>query len=246
MNDRHWSTRDAETGDEHDTFTRALLDIAAGRAHRDEDLPEEHRQLLRALSDWLPDVLDVCAELRTIEAVANSERNHSRRPADVRPDDPIALMLGLVVDPAVRLDGRRLATSRKAAGLDIAQLAKRLNRRGWNVSIKTISAWERNLDYPPPATIEALAEELSIVPDTLLMSVASDTPQIDVLFDDAMIAAFLEDWARKVNVPAERLAEHAKRLLVTAGKRNATGSSPRTLLAVLRQFRNLPGFEVPG
>lgn len=245
MNDQHTGGLDAGTDAAGDAFTRALLDIAAGRPHNAAGLPHEDQELLAAVTDWLPELLNALAELGADEADDDTD-DHSRGLVEVRPDDPIALMLGLVEDPAVRLDGRRLATARKAAGLDIAELAERLNRRGWDVMIKTVSAWERGRTNPPPATINALAEELDVPSDTLLAAIAKDVPTIDTLFDDATIAAFLDEWALEVNVPVEKLAEQSKRLLATAGKRNATSTSPETLLAVLRHFKNLPGFKISG
>ncbi len=247
MNDQHTGGLDAGTDAAADAFTRALLDIAAGRPHNAADLPHEDQELLAAVTDWLPELPDALAELGADEADDDNDTDdHNRGLVEVRPDDPIAFMLGLVADPAVRLDGRRLATARKAAGLDIAELAERLNRRGWDVMIKTVSSWERGRTNPPPATINALAEELDVLSDALLAVIANDAPTIDTLFDDATIAAFFDEWALEVNVPVEKLAEQSKRLLATAGKRNATSTSPETLLAVLRHFKNLPGFEISG
>lgn len=238
MNDQHTGEPEAGSGEAADAFTRALLDIAAGRPPEAADLPEEDQELLAAVTDWLPELPD---------ALADHDADMSGDGywlVEVRPDDPIALMLGLVEDPAVHLDGRRLAMARKAAGFDIAELAERLSRRGWDVTLKTVSAWERGRTNPPPATINALAEELNVLSDVLLTATANDAPTIDSLFDDASIAAFLDDWALEVNVPVEKLAEQSKHLLATAGKRNATSTSPETLLAVLMHFKNLRGFEI--
>ena len=245
MSDQQTGGANAGTGEPADAFTRALLDIAAGRPHRAADLTREDQQLLSAVTDWLPELPDALAGFGTEETYGDTD-DHSRGPVEVRPDDPIALLLGLVEDPAVHLDGRRLATARRAAGLDIAELAERLSQRGWDATIKVVSAWERGRTSPPPATINALAEELHVRSETLLAASARRAPTIDALFDDAAIAAFFDEWAREVNIPVQNLAEQAKRVLVAAGKRNATSTSPQTLLAILRHFKNLPGFEVSG
>lgn len=221
-----------------ETFAEALNDAVAGRVN-DAGLTAEEQDLLRAVSVWLPSLP---------EALANLEPDAYPAPRTVRSarsDDPIARMLGLVEDSAVTLDGRRLASARKAAGLNIAHLASRLQVRGWDVSVGTVSAWERNRVKPPPATINAIAQELGVAADTLLASSHDRAQTLDVLFSDDLIAGFLAEWARETNVSAQTLTERSKRLLATAGKRNATSATPATLLAILRHFRNSPGFESP-
>jgi transcriptional regulator with XRE-family HTH domain len=134
---------------------------------------------------------------------------------------------------------------RKAAGFNIGELARRLRTRGWDVSVKTVSAWERNLVNPPPATINAIAEELAVTSDAILSTAPALAAQtLDGLFTDATIAAFFEEWATEANLPVEAITERSKRLLASAGKRNATSVTPQTLLAVLRHFRTSPAFEV--
>lgn len=231
--------RDSDAPWPADAFTEALLDAASRRTSRPAGLTEEEQDLLATISDWLPGLPDALVD---IETVTEAEADH-RQP--VRPDDPIAQMLGLIEDPAVRLDGRRLASVRKAAGLHIADLAQRLQQRGWDVTVAIVSAWERDRISPPPATINAIAQELAVTSDALLAAGPSSSQTLDVLFDDQLIAAFLDEWSREVNVPAAKLAAQSKRLLATAGKRNATSATPQTLLAILRHFRKLPGFEAP-
>ncbi len=217
-----------------DAFSEALLDAIAGHQISAE-LTEDERSLVVAISEWAPGLPEALANLDTEDAPA------TRTP--VRSDDPIAQMLGLVESPAVRLDGRRLATVRKAAGLNIADLASRLRERGWDVSVSTVSAWERGRLNPPPATINAIAEVLEVTAEAILATSPATPQSLDVLFDDELIAAFLDEWASETHVSAEELAEHSKRLLATAGKRNATSATPQTLLAILKHFKNLPGFE---
>ena len=217
-----------------DAFSEALLDAIAGH-QISAKLTEDERSLVAAISEWAPGLPEALANLDTDDEPA------TRTP--VRSDDPIAQMLGLVENPAVRLDGRRLATVRKAAGLNIADLASRLRERGWDVSVSTVSAWERGRLNPPPATINAIAEVLELTAEAILARIPAITQSLDVLFDDELIAAFLDEWASETNVSAEELAEHSKRLLATAGKRNATSATPQTLLAILKHFKNLPGFE---
>lgn len=230
----HEDDTQQETPPTLEAFSEAVLDAIAGHQISSE-LTDDERSLVLAISEWAPGLPEALADLDTDDEPA------TRTP--VRSDDPIAQMLGLVVDPAVSLDGRRLATVRKAAGLNIADLANRLQQRGWDATVSTVSAWERGRLNPPPATINAIAEVLNLTADAILATTVGTTRSLDVLFDDELIAAFLDEWAREANVSAEELAEHSKRLLATAGKRNATSATPQTLLAILKQFKNLPGFD---
>lgn len=225
---------DQETAATLDAFSGAVLDAVAGHQISVE-LTEDERKLVLAIREWAPGLPEALANLET------GDKPAARTP--VRSDDPIARMLGLVVDPAVDLDGRRLAAVRKAANLNIAELANRLQRRGWETTVSTVSAWERGRLHPPPATINAIAEVLNVTAESILSVTPGTTQSLDVLFDDELIDAFLNEWAREANIPAEELAKHSKRLLATAGKRNATSATPQTLLAILKHFKNLPGFD---
>ncbi|MBO1754833.1 helix-turn-helix domain-containing protein [Allobranchiibius sp. CTAmp26] len=219
-----------------DPFVEALIDTVAG--HRTSaDLTDDERDLIAAIAEWAPGLPGALAEL-------DAERDQSG-PAPVRIDDPIAQMLGLVEDPAVLINGRQLAAIRKSVGLTVGDLAQRLNKRGWNVTTNTVFSWERDKLNPPPAIINAVAEILSADADSMLTAITRPAHTLDVLFDDAIIAAFLDEWSRESNVPVERLAEHSKRLLATAGKRNATSATPQTLLAILQHLKNLPNFQDP-
>lgn len=222
--------------DEHDNrekFSEALLDIVAG--HRSSvELPADERALIASISEWAPGLPEALADLEDEEP---SERT------PVRSEDPVAQMLGLVEDPAVRLDGRRLASVRKAAGLDIAELSSRLQQRGWDATVSNVFAWEQGKDNPPPATIHAIAEVLDLSTDAILATTSVPAQTLDYLFNDELIAAYFDEWARDTNASADELVQRSKRLLATAGKRNATSATPQTLLAILKHFRNLSGFE---
>ncbi|KQQ39543.1 helix-turn-helix domain-containing protein [Nocardioides sp. Leaf307] len=219
-----------------DPFVEALLDTVAGHP-ASADLTDDERDLIAAIAKWAPGLPEALAEL-------DAETDQTW-PAPVRVDDPIAQMLGLVEDPAVLINGRQLAAARKSAGLSVGELAQRLNQRGWDVTTNTVFSWERGKLNPPPATINAVAEVLNVAADSILTTNTLQAQTLDVLFDDEIIAVFLDQWSRESNVPVGRLAEHSKRLLATAGKRNATSATPQTLLAILQHFKNLPGFENP-
>src|SRR4051794_30671775 len=105
-----------------DAFSEAVLEAIAGH-QTSAELTEEERGLILVIEEWAPGLPEALANLDTDDERAT--------PTPVHSEDPIAQMLGLVVDPAVSLDGRRLATNRKAAGFNIADLANRLQQRGW-------------------------------------------------------------------------------------------------------------------
>ncbi|MCZ3390048.1 MAG: helix-turn-helix domain-containing protein [Actinomycetia bacterium] len=225
-----------ETTPARDALSEALLDAAAGHP-TSADLTDDERELIAAIAEWATGLPEALAEL-------DSEPEPTR-PVPVRADDPIAQMLGLIEDPAVLIDGPQVAAIRKSAGLTVTDLAARLNQRGWDVTTNTVFSWERNKLNPSPATINAVAEVLNVGADSILTTSTARVQTLDVLFGDESIAAFLGEWSRESNVPVERLAEHSKRLLATAGKRNATSATPQTLLAILQHFKSLPGFEDP-
>lgn len=229
-----------------DPFVEALLDTVAGRATSASDdavlgsgdrLTADERDLIAAIREWAPGLPEALAELETEAQQAGS--------APVQVDDPIAQMLGLVEDPTIMIDGRKLAAIRKSEGLTVGDLAHLLNLRGWDITANSVFSWERDRLNPPPATINTVAEVLDVDVDSILKANIQLVQTFDSLFDDESIAAFLEQWSRESSVPVGRLAEHSKRLLATAGKRNATSATPQTVLAILQHFKNLPDFEDP-
>lgn len=222
--------------DEHagqDAFSEALLEVVAGHQPT-ADLSPEEQALLASIREWAPGLP---------EALANREDQLPLQRTPVSPDDPIAQMLGLVEDPAVRLDGRRLATTRKAVGLDIAELSSQLELRGWDTTVNDVFAWELGKANPPPAVINAISEVLDVPADAILSGSPATVPTLDILFNDTVVADFVDDWARESELTAQELIQRSKRLLAGAGKRNATTATADTLLAILKQFRNLPGFD---
>ena len=223
-----------DEGASKDGFSEAFLDIVTGH-QRSAKLPPDEQTLITSISEWAPGLP---------EALANLKEEHAPTPSPVRPDDPVAQMLGLVEDPVVRLDGRRLAAARKAAGLDIAELSNALQRRGWDTTVNDVFAWELGKVNPPPATINAISDILGVPGDDILNSTPASVQTIDVLFNDNDISNFFDDWARESSLTSQELIQRSKRLLAGAGKRNATTATAATVLAILKHLRNLPGFDV--
>lgn len=90
--------------------------------------------------------------------------------------DPTAAMLGLLPDPESQLDGGALKRARKSSRLSIADLARRLTDRGWQVTQTEVFRWENNgAPDVPPAQIEAIGVVLGCDPATLTKPRHSDT-----------------------------------------------------------------------
>jgi transcriptional regulator with XRE-family HTH domain len=217
----------------YDRFSEALLDSVIGHEPTARLSPDE-RALITSIIEWAPGLP---------EALANLEEQGPPESEPVRPDDPIAQILGLVEDPAVHLDGRRMAAARKAVGINIAELSNRLRNRGWDTTVNDVFTWELGKVNPPLAIINAISEVLDIAPDSILSSTPNEVQTIDILFNDKVIADFFDDWARESNLAAQELMQRSKRLLASAGKRNATTAKVETVLAILKQLRKLPGFD---
>lgn len=100
------------------------------------------------------------AEIQAALEVADLlwEAGHGAPPLE---KDPIAAMLGLVVDPHCMLDPKALTRARKSARLNAGQLAERLAARGWEVTGNDVFKWEnRSTAGVTPALIQAIAEEI--------------------------------------------------------------------------------------
>lgn len=119
--------------------------------------------------------------------------------------DPVAAMLGLVADPALRLDSRALARARKSAGLTARQLADRLRARGWDVQARDVFRWEnQSADDVVPAIVEAIAEETSSPFERLTRATATTRAEQDWLATVTNSRAFqglAERWVRLRGVP---------------------------------------------
>ncbi|HEY0227398.1 MAG TPA: hypothetical protein VGC05_13620 [Mycobacterium sp.] len=107
--------------------------------------------------------------------------------------DPTAALLGLVPDPAVMLDPGSLTRARKSARLTVAQLARQLTARGWEVATKDVYRWEQQESADiVPALMSAIAEETNTSVDRLLQRGAQGATHHDWLVSVMGSAKF--DW----------------------------------------------------
>src|ERR1043165_8752868 len=98
--------------DDHDVdpdstpLQRAIDARRRGQARSDDDLTSDEQQLVDDILPWLD----------ALQETDGKQSNSDPAPttnAPVRHDDPVALMLGLIPEPDVVLNGRKLAAARK-------------------------------------------------------------------------------------------------------------------------------------
>jgi len=232
------------SGDDQDldpdrTPVQRAIDAHRHSTRQPNDLTPDERQLVEDTLPWLDAVRDA-AQL-AIAGPPSEPDTGVGPPVPVRPDDPVALMLGLVPDPDVLVNGRKLADARKRARLNLGQLVDRLRARGWEVTAPVALEWEFGQLALPPALITAIAEELAVDDDSLLATAPTRREQRD-LFDDQRIRAYLADWAAEAGVEPEWLRDRASATLAAAAHRNRTSGSVEALLDVLRTLRSIPDF----
>src|SRR3954468_24924220 len=173
--------RAANPNDDRTAFERALE--ARRRGAPIPPLGADLQQLVDDLAPWLEALRSAAAELadEPSASLLNEEHQHSTS-EPVRADDPVALMLGLVADPTVAIDGRKLTMARKKAGLDLKDLVRRLRYRGWNVDTKEVFRWQTGNASLCPALTRAIARELQVDESSLLAQPDRGQPVND-LFD---------------------------------------------------------------
>ncbi len=218
---------------------RAIRAWRQGYDHPDPALGPDDQQLVDDILPWL-DALHEAAQQAVLEPQLDAEPPAAGQ-FPVRADDPIALMLGLVPDPAVVVNGRKLAAARKRTHLDLGQLIDRLRARGWDVTTQQGLQWELGHPQLPPALIAAMAEELSVEDHALLTAPPARREHAD-LFDNQRIQAFIADWAAEAGVEPGLLRERTSATLAGAAHRNRTGGSIEALLDVLRTLRSIPDY----
>ena len=229
--------RDEQGSDPDSTpIQRAIRARRHGHIPSDPALGPDDQQLVDDILPWL-DALHEAAQQTILEPQPDVEPPAAAQ-VPVRADDPVALLLGLVPDPAVVVNGRKLAAARKRARLDLGQLVDHLRARGWDVTTQQGLQWELGQPQLPPALIAALAEELSVEDDALLAAPSTRREHTD-LFDNQRIQAFITDWAAEAGIEPDLLRERTSATLAGAAHRNRTAGSIEALLDVLRTLRSI-------
>lgn len=164
--------------------------------------PEEREQLLREME--LPE--SDLAEVRKLGELADAvwAAAHGAPPLE---KDQTAALLGLVPDPAARLDGKSFSQLRKRGGFKIDEVAKKLASSGWEVTTKDVFLWERgNTDSVSPALIQELSRMLGLPMDRLVerREVAEGKPERSKqLREHPRFQDLSQRWARIRQIPVE-------------------------------------------
>jgi hypothetical protein len=142
---------------------------------------------------------------------------------DVPPleQDPTAIMLGLVSDPAITLDGQAVKTCRMRAGLGHKELAACMAARGWEITTKDVFSWEtKTVAGVCPALIRAVAEELGVEESTVTAHAAiSAESVIDRVQAHPKFAPLAGWWAEVTHVSDQDARRQlASRMVATANR----------------------------
>lgn len=118
-------------------------------------------------------------------------------------NDPVAAMLGLVPDVGAGLDTKSLTRLRKRSGLKVAELARRLQVRGWHVDGSDVFRWEtRSAAEVPPALIRAVADELHCSYELLINKhPLTVPPAIAGVLESPRYRKLVERWSQLTRAP---------------------------------------------
>jgi hypothetical protein len=201
----------------------ALRALIHDQAWEPSALSTEDEGLVRAMAPWLsllsssPDADDADLE-----------------------SDPVAIALGLVVDPSQRLSGSRLRTARRDASMKTSELAGRLIGRGWPVQTRDISYWERSETAIYPALLAAVCEEVGAKPDSLVLT-SERRPDRSwaAVFEDQDVVAALSEWSVEAGISVEQTQEVVTNKLSLAAFRNQHVPTTAAVLAVIKIVRRV-------
>ncbi len=85
-----------------------------------------------------------------------------------------------------------------------------------------------------------MADILSTSPDSLRpRPTGIKSPRLADLLDDAVIAAFIDDWAQQTSRSIDDVRVEAARTLASLNYRNENSATRQDLLAVLRALRSM-------
>lgn len=155
-------------------------------------------------------------------------------------EDPLALALGLVPDPARRLSGQRLKRARMRRRLPPSQLADLLTARGWDAATKTIVRWEMagSADIAP-ALLTAIAEILHVPADELVTAVDDRDPaaeEIQAAMATPQFGELAKRWAARSGQSMGDARAALRRYMSVATARRGRQLTAEEWLAVVEDF----------
>jgi len=90
-------------------------------------------------------------------------------------NDPAANLMGLVPNSHRSLNPSALKRARMRAGLKTSDLAQRLVSKGWHVRASDVLGWEtKSARTVPPALIAAIAREIAVEEEALVVHATDD------------------------------------------------------------------------
>ncbi len=234
------SGSDGGRGESDFDFGPFLQRYLAGDEQALKALPVRERELALKLAPAFDPERDA-----TTDAV-NTDTTSTAGQAPPLELDPIAIALGLVPGPDDVLSSHRLQSARKAARIDLSELVRLLQDRGWDVSATEVLRWHSADTQLAPALLNALAETLD-VPVRSLRGKRARTSALSLgaFLDDAIIANYLAEWAHETGEDPAGVREHAQRTLASLSFRNQATVSRDDVLAILRALRRIdPGSAI--
>jgi hypothetical protein len=224
----------ARPGDPDDTpLGRALSAYLAGDRTAAEHLSADQHGL----------VLEVGPLLAALQPPAPVAETSTGTVIPSLAEDPIAMALGLVVDPDRLLAARSLNIARRQRGLKVSELASSLAARGWEVKTADVAAWERADSPQLSALVAAIADVLHTTPTKLVLT--SPPPRAgprEHPLDDGAIAARLAAWADEAGVPVADVRHKVNNALAGAFHRNARQPTATALLQIIEILSRIKGF----
>lgn len=222
------------TDDHVDAAVEHYLDYLAGRAQTPPDLtvlPAAEAARIAALCH-AADLLWLADAAPPIE------------------DDPVAAMLGLVPDPGLALDPRKVERARKRTHLKPSAIADRLNARGWEVTPSEVFDWQRHA-HPEvsPALINAIADVLGTSPEALTSSNEETLmqPAINEVLRDSRFETLVARWGQLSGLaPAAARSSLRTKMLATVRRGDdLTASQWLGVLEALVEAKEKPKGERP-
>ena len=199
----------------HEAALEAAIDLhVQGRTPATEELEDAQRGEIQEL-------------LRIADLLW--EEAHGAPPLE---DDPVAAMLGLVLDASRTLDPRALRKVTKSAGIKASGLAEALIERGWGVSTRDVFNWlSKGSQEVPPALIQAIAEFTGSTIDHLTVDRGSShvSSELRAVTQTPRFRELVARWAHLRNTSADLAASALTARLATSVHRGAQPDSDQML-----------------
>jgi DNA-binding transcriptional regulator YiaG len=146
-------------------------------------------------------------------------------------NDPAAKLLGLVPNSHRSLSPSALKKARMRAGLKTSELAQRLVSKGWHVRASDVLGWEtKSSRTVPPALIAAIALEIAVDEETLVV-LATD----DYLQEVRLSSAFKQlarRWATLKSITIEAAMASLEQQTLTTVHRGGPPDTARLLATI--------------